>query len=376
MRFGIRFVLACTAILLVGAVVSFGQQEALAQDATMARLRVANYTIDAPGVTVRLDEQVITTEPLPFTAAAPHIDITAGVSTVTFGDGDTVIASISETFESGREYTAALIGQIADGSAQIVIIPETDMVGAVRDLDNPASYAILLHGISDGPAVDFSLDGQVLRTGITFGDYDIFPISQEPHDILVTFTDDPTAVLFENTGETPPADDLLLLTVMAGAYPDALDVTGAVSRLPDRSVVDFLRTARDAQGSGFDTLLDALDASGLSETLGTEGSFTLFAPTDAAFAALPAETRELLFAYPEALRAVLLGHMVDEVFVLRDMTDDVTVTTRAGTAVTLRSDGDSIRVNDDVALLFGGFPVVTNGNVIGIDRLLIPAASE
>jgi uncharacterized surface protein with fasciclin (FAS1) repeats len=358
---------------LVGAALLFGMPAA-GQDSAepdSAWLRVANYAIDTAQVAVMLNDAALPADPLDFTVASQHVPVAAGDASIAFDAGSGTLAAAQVSLEAGGYYTAALIGQAADDSLRAVVIPETDLVAQVRDAASPASYAILLHGISDGPTVDFTLDGVVLRERLSFGEYDVFPISQAPHDILVTFSDDPEAVLFQNSGETPPANDLLLLTVMAGAYPDALDVTGAVSRLPDRTLLDFLRSP--SQGS-FETLLGALEATGLAEELEAQGAVTLFAPTDDAFAALPEETRALLLAYPDALRAVLQGHIVDDVFVLRGLDAPLSVTTRQNTEIVLSPGADGVLVNDSAAVLFGGFPVVTNGNVIGIDRLLVPDA--
>lgn len=339
----------------------------------MARLRVAHYVLDAPALTVTVDDNILTEGTLEFRGTAAHVDVTAGEATIRFQHGNEVLAAGIVVLETNQDYTAALIGQVADSSVQVVLIPETELVAKVRDLANPASYAVLLHGISNGPTVDFTLDGNMLRSGLRFGEYDVFSISAAPHDILVTFTDDPQSILFQNTGETPPGNDLLLLTVMVGNHPDQLDVTGAVSRLPDRSVLTFLQSAQDAEGNGFNTLLEAIETAGLSELLATEGAFTLFAPTDAAFAALPAETRELLFAYPEALRAVLMGHIVDDVFIMQEVTEPLILTSRQGTPIHLASVDTTLQVNEQATILFGSFPVVTNGNVIGIDQVLIPS---
>ena len=66
-----------------------------------------------------------------------------------------------------------------------------------------------------------------------------------------------------------------------------------------------------ADGAGtFKTLLAAATAAGLVETLQGEGPFTVFAPTDEAFAALPAGTLDSLLADPEALKKILLYHVV------------------------------------------------------------------
>ena len=71
---------------------------------------------------------------------------------------------------------------------------------------------------------------------------------------------------------------------------------------------DIVETAT-AAGS-FKTLLTAATAAGLVDTLKGEGPFTVFAPTDEAFAALPAGTLDGLLKDPEALKKVLLYHVV------------------------------------------------------------------
>jgi hypothetical protein len=72
---------------------------------------------------------------------------------------------------------------------------------------------------------------------------------------------------------------------------------------------DIIATATAAEG--FDTLLAALDAAGLTETLQGEGPFTVFAPTDEAFAALPEGTVDALLQDPTgALTDILLYHVV------------------------------------------------------------------
>ena len=71
---------------------------------------------------------------------------------------------------------------------------------------------------------------------------------------------------------------------------------------------DIVQTATEA--GSFKTLLTAVKAAGLVETLQGKGPFTVFAPTDAAFAALPAGTLDGLLKDPAALKKVLLYHVV------------------------------------------------------------------
>ncbi|MCB9513585.1 MAG: fasciclin domain-containing protein [Candidatus Latescibacteria bacterium] len=65
-----------------------------------------------------------------------------------------------------------------------------------------------------------------------------------------------------------------------------------------------------AQAAGFSTLATAVEAAGLTDVLAGEGPFTVFAPTDEAFAKLPEGALDKLLADPEALREVLLYHVV------------------------------------------------------------------
>jgi uncharacterized surface protein with fasciclin (FAS1) repeats len=71
---------------------------------------------------------------------------------------------------------------------------------------------------------------------------------------------------------------------------------------------NILETAREA--GSFTTLLAAVDAAGLSDTLAGGGPFTVFAPTDEAFAKLPEGTVESLLADPAKLTDVLTYHVV------------------------------------------------------------------
>ena len=86
----------------------------------------------------------------------------------------------------------------------------------------------------------------------------------------------------------------------AAATPAASPSTAAMG--------DIVATAKAA--GTFGTLLTAATAAGLVETLQGAGPFTVFAPTDDAFAALPAGALDKLLADPEALKQVLLYHVV------------------------------------------------------------------
>ena len=98
-----------------------------------------------------------------------------------------------------------------------------------------------------------------------------------------------------------------LVAVLAVAAA-AVGGTGPASAGTRASKVDIVQTAVAA--GQFTTLASLLQKAGLVDTLATGGPFTVFAPTDAAFAKVPKATLDALAADPAKLKAVLLYHVV------------------------------------------------------------------
>jgi len=119
------------------------------------------------------------------------------------------------------------------------------------------------------------------------------------------------------------------------------------------------------------TLEDAVIAASLVETLSGEGPFTVFAPTDAAFDALPEGTLEALLAEPAGdLTQILLYHVLGATVLSSDLSDGQTATTLQGTDVT-------VTINDDGVFINGAKVTVAdieteNGVVHIIDAVLDP----
>ena len=137
----------------------------------------------------------------------------------------------------------------------------------------------------------------------------------------------------------------------------------------DADIVDTAVSAGD-----FNTLAAALTAAGLVETLKGEGPFTVFAPTDAAFAALPEGTVETLLK-PEnkdQLVAVLTYHVVPGKVMSGDLVDGMKATTVQGGEITIDLDNgpmvnDAHVVTPDIA--------ASNGVIHVIDKVILPPES-
>ncbi len=141
---------------------------------------------------------------------------------------------------------------------------------------------------------------------------------------------------------------------------------GAPAFAQDMDIVD----TAVANGS-FTTLAAALEAAGLVETLKGEGPFTVFAPTDAAFAALPAGTVEELLK-PEnkdQLTAVLTYHVVPGAVMSTDLTEGMTAATVQGAEVTITLEGGP-KVNG--AVISAPDVAASNGVIHVIDSVILP----
>jgi uncharacterized surface protein with fasciclin (FAS1) repeats len=121
---------------------------------------------------------------------------------------------------------------------------------------------------------------------------------------------------------------------------------------------------------GFSTVVAAVQAAGLVDTLNGEGPFTVFAPNDAAFAALPAGLVDalLLPENKDALTKILTYHVVLGTVMAADVTDG-DVATVEGQNVTL-STADGVTVNG--AKVIQADVVASNGVIHVIDSVIVP----
>ena len=119
----------------------------------------------------------------------------------------------------------------------------------------------------------------------------------------------------------------------------------------------------------FNTLIAAVDAAGLTETLSNEGPFTVFAPNDDAFAKLPEGTVEGLLKDKEKLTAILTYHVVSGKFKASDVMDMKSAKTLQGGELKIDS-SDGVKVND--AKVIQPDIMCTNGVCHMIDSVLMP----
>lgn len=129
---------------------------------------------------------------------------------------------------------------------------------------------------------------------------------------------------------------------------------------------DIVDTAVSA--GTFNTLVAALQAAGLVETLKGEGPYTVFAPTDAAFAKIPKAQLDALLADKAKLTAVLTYHVVPGAVMSKDVKAGMLMTVQ-GSSLTVSTMG-GVKIND--ANVTAVDIVADNGVIHVIDTVVLP----
>lgn len=149
-----------------------------------------------------------------------------------------------------------------------------------------------------------------------------------------------------------------------------LVLAGGAARAADQNIVDT------AAGAGqFKTLIAALDAAGLTDTLKEPGPFTVFAPNDAAFAKLPPDTLQNLLK-PEnkqQLIAILTYHVVPGKMMAADVVKQTALKTVNGKMLPIHVMGNEVTVGN--AKILATDVQASNGVIHVIDTVMLPPAN-
>ena len=131
---------------------------------------------------------------------------------------------------------------------------------------------------------------------------------------------------------------------------------------------DIVTIAVDA--GNFQTLATALTEAGFIETLQGDGPFTVFAPTDEAFAKLPEGTIESLLQDKETLNKILLYHVVPGEVTSKDVVKLKKAETLEGDYITIKSSDAGVMINNSKVITVD--IMASNGIIHVIDTVLIP----
>ena len=167
------------------------------------------------------------------------------------------------------------------------------------------------------------------------------------------------------------AQDKMMKSEMSG---EKTVMVGGAPMYPSKNIVENAVNSKDHT-----TLVAAVKAAGLVDTLASKGPFTVFAPTNAAFGKLPAGTVDTLVK-PEnkaTLTKILTYHVVPGKLAAADLTDGKKLKTVQGEELTVKNAGGKVTLTDAK----GGTSTVTipnvnqsNGVIHVVDTVLMPAS--
>jgi len=263
-----------------------------------------------------------------------------------------VDAKIFTTLVAALEATG-LDATLSDPNSTFTVFAPTDdafnALGAdtinalLGDLDTLSD--ILLYHVVPGAAVDAATAISLAGTTVTMANGDDVALVLSGGNLMVNNATVTVTDIVTTNGIIHVIDTVLI--------PPAGMTNPGISGAPHG--MNIVETAVAA--GNFNTLATALTVTGLIDTLSNTGdTFTVFAPTDAAFAALPAGELDRLIADPDRLRAVLLNHVIGGSAV-----DSVTAMSLAGQSV-LTASGDTIDIS-----VSGGNLMIDNATVTTAD---------
>lgn len=153
------------------------------------------------------------------------------------------------------------------------------------------------------------------------------------------------------------------LIVLLGIFTLVTSFSGVLAQ--DGTIVDVAAGSED-----FSTLVELVNAAGLAETLSGEGPYTVFAPTNEAFEALPPPVVDYLTNHPDFLTQLLTYHVVDGAVMSADVVEGEVATLDMGSTVTVTVDDMGVAVNN--AHVVTADIAASNGVIHAIDTVLVP----
>lgn len=268
--------------------------------------------------------------------------VKAGLATALSGtDLLTVFAPTNDAFNAA----ATALG-LADGPALVNALPSTEL-----------AKVLLYHVVA----------GQNLSTGLSTGNV----------NTLYTYSGSAARLAVDVSAGVKITDELLTTATVTTAD---LRASNGVIHVIDKVILPADKTIVQtaiASAPEFSVLVEAVQAAGLVDALSAAGPFTVFAPTNAAFAAALAElgvTKEALFANTELLTAVLTYHVVPSRVFKAQVPVGSPIATLQGATFTVGSD---LAITDQAgrkANIVATDVMTSNGVIHVIDKVILPLA--
>jgi uncharacterized surface protein with fasciclin (FAS1) repeats len=201
------------------------------------------------------------------------------------------------------------------------------------------------------------------------GDDDTSDTTAETDTTSATATPETMAPEGDTTTMAPNGGDDMLMAANVGPACSAVPADGAGSFA---GMAEEPAATAASNNPVLSTLVTAVTEAGLVDTLNGEGPFTIFAPSNDAFAAIPEEDLNAILADQDMLTSILTYHVVaGESLDLAGLAEAGTVTTVNGADLTIEPSGDLVTFNATSMVICGNVQTA-NATVHIIDNVLVP----
>ena len=357
-------------ILIVGSGGILAQEES-------SRLRVAHLVWSAAPVDIYIDD-VLAQPQIPYPFLTPYLALNPGEHSLTLAEEGTspanaLLGPIMLEALAGHDYLLAALGNHNDPQWEALLIDETEAIAGIEPTATQAAL-LTINGLRGTQAINGHIDGDTVFAELPFGDYAVTPLDLGWRTAQFTIADAEQSTLFDlGPGTFFGTPYTIIVAAAVGTWPGDLFLHNNVQIWPGLSagnMIDYLRAITIAGNAGidpftstgpFNQLLAALEQADLIDLLAGEGPFTLYAPTDAAFAnaTLPID--------PSTLTSLLRGHIVPSTQL---PLPDAPVTNLNGDPVSVTFPGDAPPVVNGIATFTGQIFPVGNGQIVVIDAVL------
>jgi uncharacterized surface protein with fasciclin (FAS1) repeats len=291
------------------------------------------------------------------------------------------VIAVDVSLEAGHRYTVAAMGQKEDAHAQALVIDETAAVAKARTAPEQ-NIMIVVNNLAGAKTLSFLEDGLGAKD-VPYGNFVTAPIKFGHVDHLVN-TVNGDQLLGEPPGDFDELAGIDAFHVTAGHFPGNVDDTiwdydgPSLSALNVAGLLQQVSDVHPVWDDGakltFNTFLWALAKTGLESQLNT-GTYLIFAPTDAAFEALPKDQLAALLADPKALAKVLRYHIVAGYYPFGGLSgavfgnyDRIVVNLQG---MPLKLNGD-LRINGKFVSALPSITVINGTRIVPVTQVLLP----
>jgi Fasciclin domain/Domain of unknown function (DUF4397) len=358
-------------------------------DATQGRLRISNCVAGGPNVDMLINGKLtvnggVTQQNLESLHIGGYQYLAPGtysIAIVPTGEGidKALLGPLDVPIVAGHRYTLAMLGQLDEKSHTPLVVDETDAYQKAGLAPNTWGH-ILINNIKGSSAISW-LQDQAGEKDVPYGGFAASAIPAGPFKdgkIIINGADKPVIDSW-GSGFLLPGTDML--DCVGGNYPDTHGSEGS-PQTSALSLLDYLQQRNEigAKYPGkiqtFNTFLSALKTAGLTDAITQGGPYLIFAPTDAAFAALPKEKLDALLADPKALADLIHAHLIEGYFPYGTIGPigqgfNRTVTNMRGEQFKVTGDDSGLLINSKLIGETSGTFIANGTRMMTVSKLLL-----